>query len=228
MMRIKIKTTLSLLTLLFTYNFAYSQSDLGAWYVYNGFYKVAPKWEVFFETQARTYEPIQNLQSFFARPFVTYNALPNFQVGLSQEYHLNNPYENDVNLSNTEEYRTTFQIISTQKMSTVNLQHRYRYELRVVDGEFKQRMRYRLQLGVPLNSKVIQQGSIFLTTGNEILIDVDPKFQLNQNRVYSMLGYQFTKSTNLQVGYMYISKYNHVNEQRLQFFLTQKLDFTRN
>ena len=46
---------------------------LGSWYVYNGFFKFSPKTEIFLESQWRTYEPINNSQTLFFRPFFSYN-----------------------------------------------------------------------------------------------------------------------------------------------------------
>jgi len=38
------------------------------------------------------------------------------------------------------------------------------------------------------------------------MINTKPKLDVSQNRAYAMLGYQFSKSTNFQFGYMYISR----------------------
>ena len=40
-------------------------------------------------TQIRTWEPINNVQSFFIRPFFNFNLNKNVQLGISQEYHSN-------------------------------------------------------------------------------------------------------------------------------------------
>ncbi|OHX64363.1 DUF2490 domain-containing protein [Flammeovirga pacifica] len=203
--------------------------EVGSWYVYNGFFKFSPKFEIFFETQARTYDVVTDVQSFFVRPFFCYNVTDNFQLAVSQEYHHNNPYEpvNPDGVSSSE-YRTTFQGITSQKIGRFSLQHRYRYELRSLESGLAQRGRYRAQVGVPISDKTMHQGVVFGTFGNEVLVDIDPNTQLNQNRAYAMLGYQFSKTMNLQAGYMYLSKNGHPNEHRLQFFLTHKLAFFEN
>jgi len=199
---------------------------LGSWYVYNGFFNFSPKFELFAETQIRTWEPIDNVQSFFIRPFFNFNLNKNVQLGISQEYHSNWSYsEISEDKMQTEEYRTTLQGILSQKVGRVSLQHRYRYEFRFLDESGKQRTRYRLQLGIPISSDVVTKGVWFATLGNEFMLNTQPKFDVSQNRAYGMLGYQFSKSTNLQFGYMYISRPEEENLHRLQFFLTQKLRF---
>ncbi len=199
---------------------------LGSWYVYNGFFNFSPKFELFAETQIRTWEPVNNIQNFFIRPFFNYNVTNNFQVGISQEYHVSWSFtEMADDRIKTQEYRTTLQGILYQKVGRVSLQHRYRYEFRFLDESGKQRTRYRLQLGIPLSSNVVAKGSWFATLGNEIMLNTQPKFDLSQNRTYGMLGYQFSKNTNLQFGYMHIYRPEEENLHRLQFFITQKLKF---
>jgi len=49
--------------LLIFINTAYSQAEdkLGSWYIYNGFFYLSPKVELFAETQFRMYEPVRNI-----------------------------------------------------------------------------------------------------------------------------------------------------------------------
>jgi hypothetical protein len=111
-----------------------------------------------------------------------------------------------------------------QKEGRVALQHRYRYEFRNVEGDKLQRMRYRIQATVPLTSKSMAVGTIFLNTFNEIMIDTKPGFNFSQDRIYLAGGYQFNRTLNLQVGYLAILKPGVVHH-RLQFFITHKLYF---
>jgi hypothetical protein len=199
---------------------------LGSWFTYNGFYNINPRLELFFETQVRTYEAFGNRQTFLIRPYVSYNINQSVQFGLGLEYHGNSSYAviPDDKIS-TEEFRTTLQAMVFQKINRISLQHRYRYEFRFLDLQGKQRVRYRLQLSIPLTSPTIEQGVVFLTGGNDFLIDTKPSLVFNQNRLYLMIGYQFTPAFNFQFGYMYIAIPAADNLHRLQFFLTHKLYF---
>ncbi len=200
--------------------------NLGSWYVYNGFFNFSPKFELFAEAQIRTWEPINNIQNAFIRPFFNYNINTSLQVGISQEYHANWSYAAmSENRIKTEEYRTTLQGILYQKIDRVSIQHRFRYEFRFLDESGKQRTRYRLQLGIPITNPIITKGVWFATLGNEFMINTKPKLDMSQNRAYAMLGYQLSKSTHFQFGYMYISRPEQDNLHRLQFFFTQKLYF---
>ena len=68
---------------------------LGAWYIYNGFFNVSPTFELFFETQLRTWEVVNDPQVFFFRPYFNFNIAKGFQAGLGLEYHINWSYETD-------------------------------------------------------------------------------------------------------------------------------------
>jgi len=210
----------------FTKGMSQEGEKLGSWYVYNGFFNFSPKFELFAETQIRAWEPISNIQNFFIRPFFNYNLNKSLQIGISQEYHVSWSYaEMSENKIKTEEYRTTLQGMLYQKIDRVSIQHRFRYEFRFLDESGKQRTRYRLQLGIPITDTIITKGVWFATLGNEFMINTKPKLDMSQNRAYVMLGYQFSKSTNFQFGYMYISRPEEDNLHRLQFFFTQKLYF---
>ena len=227
-MTIKLKHFLFALILIASLAKTYGQEGdkLGSWYVYNGFFNFSPKVELFFESQWRTWEPISNTQTLFFRPFISYNFTPNFQIGLSQEYHMNWSYsEISENRGKTEEYRTTLQAMLFQHIDWVSIQHRFRYEFRFLDEKGNQRVRYRLQLGIPISKKKIEKGVFFSTIGNEFMVNTQKELNLSQLRTYAMLGYQLSKSTNIQFGYMYISRPSAENLHRLQFFLTQKFKF---
>ena len=221
------KLTLIFLLILLISRTGYGQSEdkLGSWYIYNGFFNLNPKVELFFETQLRNYEVFSNPEVFFLRPYFNYNITKQVQAGLGLEYHKNWTYETmPEDKVSTEEFRITLQTMLFQKEGRVSLQHRYRYEFRNVEAEKKQRMRYRIQATIPLTSTSMEAGTIFLNAFNEIMIDTNPAFNFSQDRLYLAGGYQFNQALNLQVGYLAVLKPGVVHH-RLQFFITHKLYF---
>jgi hypothetical protein len=169
---------------------------------------------------------VSDPQVFFLRPYFNFNVTENFQAGLGLEYHSNwTSGWDSIPRLRTEEFRTTFQVMLFQKVGRVSIQHRYRYEFRFLDESGKQRMRYRLQLGIPITKPKIEKGVLFATVGNEIMVNTQPDLNLSQNRTYAMIGYQFTPGLNFQFGYMYIARPDALGWHRLQFFLTQKFYF---
>ena len=202
-----------------------SEDKLGSWYIYNGFFKFSPRVELFFETQLRNYEVASNPETFFVRPYFTYNLNKNVQPGFALEYHKSWTYDEvPENKVVSEELRVTLQMMVFQPIGRVRLQHRYRFEFRTVNGEALRRMRYRLQVTVPLNNKAIERGTIFANTNAELMIDTSPVLGINQNRWFIAGGYQFTDNLNLQLGYLAVFRPN-TTHSRLQFFLTQKIWF---
>jgi len=216
-----------LIVLLFQGSKSYGQADekLGAWYIYNGSYYVDPKVELFFETQLRFYNPISNVEEFFLRPMANYHFSPLVFAGLGYSYGNTWTYaeDNDDKERKTEN-RLILQAGFHHKISKTKIQHRYRFEQRWFESENRHRFRYRLQATVPINGKVIEKGIFFVNVYDEIFINSKPELAFDQNRLYLAGGYQFSKSLNLQVGYLFQSKPTG-NFHRLQFFLTQKLDF---
>lgn len=205
---------------------SWSQSKpLGSWYVYNGFYRFSPKTELFIETQLRSWEVVSNPQNILLKPYISYFFNSSFQIGISQEYHYSWTYaENKDDRTTFEEYRTGLQAIFAHKIfkNTV-LQHRLRYEFRFLDEKGKQRTRYRLQASILFNKGDKKLGYWFSTIGNEFMFNTAPELEVDQNRLYGMIGYQFSKQTNFQVGYMHLSYPEEENLSRLMFFLTHKL-----
>ena len=202
-----------------------SEDKLGSWFIYNGFFNINPKVELFFESQLRTWETFSNPETFFLRPYFNYNLTENIQTGLGLEYHKTWTYdENPDNRISSEEFRTTMQVMLFHKITRVSLQHRYRYEFRWIEGIHHQRTRYRFQATVPLNSASMEKGTIFFNTNVEFMVDTKPNLALSQMRNYFAGGYQFTDNLNLQIGYLAISRTTSVHH-RLQFFFTHKLFF---
>lgn len=204
---------------------AQSQDKLGSWYIYNGFFKFTPKFEVFFETQLRNYEVFSNPENFFLRPYFSYNINKNLQPSLGIEYHKSWTYDEiPENKISSDEFRVTLQMMVFQKLGRANLQHRYRYEFRTVNGEALRRMRYRFQVTIPISSDKMEKGTFFANSNAELMIDTSPNLGINQNRLFVAGGYQFTDNLNLQLGYLAVFRPGTVHS-RLQFFVTHKIWF---
>ncbi|BDD02197.1 DUF2490 domain-containing protein [Persicobacter psychrovividus] len=203
--------------------------DFGSWFIYNGTFHYKDRWLLFLESQTRTYNPVTDPQTFFIRPYIGYKIADQFTFWIGNEYHRswNYPLE-DMPRAAKQEYRLTLQGILTSKINRIKFQHRYRYEFRYFDkGEdlHKQRARYRIQVKVPLNKGNGEQGSIFSNIGNEIMVDASPDIAVSQNRLYGMVGYQFTPNIDMQFGYMNIIFENKMVDHRMLFMFNHKLKF---
>jgi hypothetical protein len=86
------------------------------------------------------------------------------------------------------------------------LEHRYRVEQRWVNGVYRNRFRYRINVFVPLNKTKIEAKTWFISVFDEVFLNNKvPNFE--RNRISAALGYQFDKSWILQAGW--INQYNY-------------------
>jgi hypothetical protein len=217
----------SLLLLMFNQAFAQrsaAETKLGTWATYNGFFEFSPKFQLFLETQWRTYEFLSNTENWMIRPYFNYRLNHNNLVGISTEYFSLYSYaEDSQKLAN--ELRIGVQYQNDWHVSKIHLQNRIRYEFRFFDViPDAQRIRYRLQLAAPLNKNGFKKGGLLFIINNEIFFGIAPELNYNQNRFYTSLGYQFTDNLNLQIGYQNWDRRDG-NYHRIHFWLTQHIWF---
>ena len=114
-------------------------SDFGNWLIYIGNKKVNSKWNIHNEVQYRNYDAIGDLEQLLLRTGLGYNLSENnhnlllgYGYILSQNYIADTQNKMDVN-----EHRIFQQFTSKQNVGSVSLSHRYRFEQRFVESDFK-------------------------------------------------------------------------------------------
>ena len=119
-------------------------SNLGNWFQYFGSKKLNEKWNWHNEVQYRNYDVIGDLEQLLLRTGIGYNLTEEnnnllFGYGyiLSENYIGNTDVKESVN-----EHRLFLQFITKQNIRNTIIQHRYRFEQRWVEGDFKLRFRY--------------------------------------------------------------------------------------
>ncbi|WP_316817816.1 DUF2490 domain-containing protein [Pedobacter nyackensis] len=174
--------------------------------------KINDKWGMHLDVQLRTADDWDGIRNFLFRPGVTHyiNKNSNATVG----YLLTNTYlKNDGAANNTlTEHRIWEQYIYTHRIKPVYAQHRFRLEQRFMEtagGDvFSQRFRYFFRATLPVlgPKEAFVQGP-FVALQNELFFNVQNKAKLNgklfdQNRAYAAAGYRFTKSFDVEAGYL--------------------------
>lgn len=195
---------LSFLVLLFVAENGYAQkSDLGNWFNYYGNQKINARWNWHNEVQYRNYNFAGDLEQLLLRTGLGYNLSENNNnVLLGYAFIHSEPYVDgtDVKLK-TDEHRIFQQFITKQQFGRVNIQHRYRFEQRFMNDDFKMRLRYFLSLNVPINKKVMDKNAIYASAYNEIFINTKSSY-FDRDRIYGGVGYCFNKSLKMEVGVM--------------------------
>ena len=91
------------------------------------------------------------------------------------------------------------QFITKQATGKVKIQHRYRFEQRFIEDDFKLRYRYFLSLKIPL---LKSNKKYYFSAYNELFINATRENTFDRNRIYGGLGYALNSNIKLELGYM--------------------------
>lgn len=194
--------TLTIMLALSTYGQA-QDSNFGNWMIYFGNKQFNSKWNWHHEVQYRNYDAIGDLEQLLLRTGIGYNLTENNNnVLLGYGFILSENYveETDEKVS-VNEHRIFQQFITKQKVGIIGISHRYRFEQRFIEDDFKMRFRYFLSLNVPLQLKETIDNTFYISAYNEIFLNKESAI-FDRNRLYGGLGYNLNKNIRFEVGYM--------------------------
>ena len=191
-----------ILVLMLPLSFQAQESDLGNWLIYIGNKKLNSKWNIHNEVQYRNYNAVGDLEQLLLRTGLGYNINEKNNVLLGYGYILSENYVGDTDEKvSVNEHRIFQQFTTKQSIGKVGLSHRYRFEQRFVEDDFKMRFRYFLGVKIPLQYKEDGSSPLYLSAYNEIFLNTESSV-FDRNRVYGGLGYTFSKQLRLELGYM--------------------------
>ena len=178
-------------------------SDFGNWLIYIGSKKVNSKWNIHNEVQFRNYDAIGDLEQLLLRTGVGYNLSENNHNLLVGYGYINSEnYVGDTSEKITvNEHRIFQQFTSKQTIGAVSLTHRYRFEQRFVEADFKLRLRYFLAFKISLVKTEALPSKVYLSAYNEVFLNTESAV-FDRNRVYGGIGYQVNKNIRIEAGYM--------------------------
>ena len=225
-------------TLYVTPFFAQQQIDdqVHGWLVYQGNHHLSTKFDLHTEYQWRRADGFADWQQSLTRIGLDYKLNPSVTISGGYGWILTYPYGCQPIASRTNENRLWQQVILKQHIGYFQVQHRYRLEQRWIDNEFKQRMRYRAQVLIPLQKSFVdKKQGLFMNVNDEVFIGFGSgmgKNILDQNRFISAVGYQFNKDFSMQMGYLnqFVIKSDGLHMERnhtLWTSITYNLDFTK-
>lgn len=199
----KLQSLCFLLVLFITANGKAQSSEVGNWFLYFGNQKINDRWNFHNEVQYRNYNFAGDLEQLLVRTGIGYNLTENNNnVLLGYGFIRTEPYIpfTDEKLV-VNEHRIFEQFITKQQFGRVSIQHRYRFEQRFIEEDFKMRLRYFLSLNVPINKKTMDKNTIYASAYNEIFINTEASY-FDRDRIYGGLGYCFNKNLKMEVGAM--------------------------
>jgi hypothetical protein len=197
------KRALPHLFLLIPFLAAAQPGEPGNWLIYFGDKRFNEKWNWHSEVQYRNFNLLGDTEQLLLRTGFGYNLTENNNnVHLGYAFIYSEPYlpNSDQKIS-FNEHRIYQQFITRQTFGRFSIQHRYRFEQRFFDEDFKLRLRYFLSFNVAVNHKTMQDKTIYLSVYNEIFLNTDnPVF--DRNRLYGGLGYRLNRHFRGELGLM--------------------------
>ncbi len=202
------------------------QGETGNWIMYFGMNKISDKFSIHTEVQYRnhTLAP-NNIEQLLLRTGLNYHFSGKAFATAGYAYVPSYDFGSEQIAPESIEHRIWQQFILTNPIGRIKLEHRYRTEQRWVNNNYKNRLRYRLMLFVPLNKPKIEKGSLFLGLYDEIFLNTKKDF-FDRNRLYGALGYQHSKASSVQIGVLHQQLADSA-KWYLQFALFLNIDFRK-
>ena len=201
---------------------SHAQADhrLGNW---NSMYlkgKIAPKFSLMGEGHLRSNDYNLKYDYYEVKAGIAFSITKNLTgligTGIFNTYETGELFATPVI---QREFRTWLELSFKQTFSRFYFDHRARLEQRFIPNNYKNRLKYRFALMLPINMAVIDQGCIYLAVNDEIWMPQHGVF-IEKNRFYGGLGYKLNRNAALQVGCVcdtdYKSNY-HTAKNFLQF-----------
>ena len=202
---------------------AQTEDELGNWLMYFGANRVSDKLSIHTEVQYRNHTVTPEIEQLLLRTGLNYHISKSAFVTAGYAYITSYDFESEQSAPESKENRIWQQLIMTNVVGKVKFEHRYRIEQRWVNGDYRNRLRYRLMAFIPLGKPTIEPSTFFLGIYDEIFMNTEQVF-FDRNRLYAALGYQFNKQTSVQVGYLN-QRINAFGKNYLQFALIFNPDF---
>lgn len=200
-----------------TYFFA-QKNELGSWNILNLKYKINERWSLFGESQLRSLKFYDNFHYYEYKGGVNYKIEKNYLLTLGAgSYQTYKEGGNFVLPKNNNEFRVWPQVSLFQSIGKLNIEQRYRAELRFTSNGYRNRFRYRLGLSYLFGKEKNDFKPFQLSVSNELFFtNNEPYFE--RNRLLCAFNYKPSKRNTLQVGYIHQFDYK-INDETGRDFI---------
>lgn len=187
--------------LLFSMACMAQQKDIGSWNSVKIKAGFNSKWSASTDFLLKSLSLYDRFYYYEIKGGITYSLLAHYSFTLGTGfYNTFNEGEKYEDHSRQKEVRLWQQFTMNQKLSVIEIEHRYTAEQRFRKS-FENRFRYRLNVTVPINKREITNNTLFASVYDELFFsDHLPHF--SRNRFQAGLGYAFTKNIYVQSGWL--------------------------
>lgn len=192
------------------------------WISHLGDHKLTDRWGFHTEAHVRQAELGAMPQQLLLRPAINFHLNPEVTFTAGYSYYYNYRYGAWPIKVESWEHQAYQQVQFTARTGKVALQHRFRMEERFIAAlradpstesgytfdryNYQSRFRVRLMATLPLGQHAkVEPKSWFLYAYDELFLNFGDNARLdfmNQNRISGLVGYQFNRQGNVQMGYL--------------------------
>ena len=182
-------------------------------------YKFHPKFYLYAEGQLRGIEDYSYPDYYEIKGGVGYNLTKNHKpfIGIGRYGNYKN------HLMDKEEFRVWLQDVIDMKAGKVKFENRFRAEKSWFYEPVKDvhsdriRLRYRMNISVPLNSESVKPGTVFANVYDEVFFVTTEKPLFARNRVFGGFGYQIDENFGIATGYLWQREFAKSGNKNIHF-----------
>ncbi|MBH1959438.1 MAG: DUF2490 domain-containing protein [Flavobacteriia bacterium] len=182
-------------------------------------YKFHPKFYLYAEGQLRGIEDYAYPDYYELKGGIGYNLTKNHKpfIGIGRY----GTYKNHI--MDKEEFRVWLQDVIDLKAGKVKFENRFRAEKSWFYEPMKDvhsdriRLRYRLNISVPLNAESVKPGTIFANAYDEVFFVTTEKPLFARNRVFGGFGYQIDENFGIATGYLWQREFAQSGNKNIHF-----------
>lgn len=215
------KVIFTLITLISFSNFLKAQdSDFRNWGAVNINQKINDKLSLSSDLQYRTFEDLDQLNQLLLRGGIGYNLSENNNTILAgYAFVLTRVPIGENEYTTFNENRFYQQFNTKHAVSRVGLNHRFRFEERLMNDDIYFRFRYQFTATLPINKTKLEKDAWFVKASNEIFLNTIKQNNFDRNRLNFALGYVISPKLTVEAGYMK-QHVQHQQTNHLQLGLT--------